>query len=126
MAKVKKERIKIPQEVAEKVIALDCREESNIRRLEKFLMKLPFVKDEEDITTDNLEILIKKIELKYMVHLAYIMRSVVDGEDMYSSMIKTDVETKGDWVKTVYGQTFWETLAKTLFYMYYHIEGRKK
>lgn len=122
----KKERVHIPKEVMEKVIAMNCNDEDNIRRLKKSLMKLPFIKKEEHLNTDHLEKVIKKIERTNMIHLAYVMRSVVGGEDMYTGMIKTDVEVKGDWVMTVYATTFWETLAKTAFYMYYHLEGRKK
>ena len=122
MAKTKeKKRIKIPKEVMEKVLYLDCREEDNIRRLEKSLMKLPFIKSKDDLETDRLEELIKKIESKNMIHLSYIMRSIVDGQDYYSGMVKTDVEVKGEWLKTVNGITIREVLMKTLFFFYYRL-----
>lgn len=124
--KTKEEKAKIPKEVLEKVLYLDLREEGNKEKLQKFLKKLPVTKDIDDLSTDGLETLIKKIELEHMVHLAYVMRSVIDGQDHYSGMIKTEAgDTKGEWVQTIYGQTFWEVTAKSLFFMYYHITNRR-
>lgn len=117
----------ITKEIVEKVLYLDCTTDEGVRRLEKSLMKLPFIKSEEDLQTDKLEEFIKKIEVRNMIHLAYIMRSVVDMQDMYSGMIKTDLgDLKGRWLETVHAKTVWETLAKTVFYMYYYLESGKK
>lgn len=122
-----KEQFIVTEETLDKVLTLDCREEINIRRLKKSLSKLPFIKSEEDIQTDILEEKIKKLEIKYSLHLSYIMRSVVDMEDIYTGMIKTTAgDDKGTWLKTVYGKTLWEVTAKTLFFMYYHINKHKK
>src|SRR5690606_4874616 len=121
----KKETPKITKEIMQKVIYLDCSEEEGLRRLNKSLMKLPMVKTEDDLETDRLEEMVKKLELRYMVHLGYVMRTVVDGKDVYTGMIKTDVTVRGEWLETVYGKTFNEILKKTLFYMYYFITTRK-
>lgn len=124
--KSKEEKTKIPKEVLEKVLYLDLREDGNIQKLHKFLNKLPMIKDDDDLTTEGLESIIKKIELEHMVHLAYVMRSVVDGQDHYSGMVKTEAgDTKGEWIQTIYGQTFWEVSAKTVFFMYYHITNKR-
>jgi hypothetical protein len=127
MAKEKKEKkeIKITKDICDKVLYLDCRDKENVRRLEKSLMKLPFIKSEEDLTTDNLELLIKKIERKYMIHLSYVMRTVVDLEDHYSGMIKT-WDKDGRWLRTTYGQTTWEVFAKSLFFMFFYIEDERR
>lgn len=123
----KTKELKITQEIADKVINLDCRSSESIRRLEKSLMRLPFIKSEHDLDTDRLEELIKKIERKYMIHLSYIMRNVVHGEDIYSGMLKLEGgRDNGRWIKTVYGLTMREVLAKSLFYMYFYIESNKK
>lgn len=127
MAKGKnKEELKITAEICDKVLYLDCRNDDGIRRLKKSLMKLPMIKSEDDLQTDILETYIKKIEKKFMIHLAYVMRSVVDLEDHYSGMIKTDTSQGGRWLKTVYAQTTWETYAKTLFFMYFYIEDERR
>lgn len=116
-----------PKEIVEKVLLLNCEKEENVRRLEKSLTKLPMFKKDKDISTDRLEEIVKKMERKCMIHLSYIMRSLVEGEDVYSCMIKTDTDKeKGKWLKTVYAITIWESLAKTIFFMYYYIETNKK
>lgn len=125
MAKVKeKQELKITKDICDKVLYLDCRVEDNVRRLKKSLMKLPLIKSTDDLNTDNLEIIIKKIEKKFMVHLAYIMRSVVDCEDHYSGMIK--YETTGSWIRTIYGQSTWEVYAKAVFFLYFYIEDERR
>lgn len=118
----------ITEEMVEKILALDCRKEIDIRRLEKSLIKLlPFIKSEDDITTDKLEQFLKRIETKHMIHLCYVMRSVANCEDYYSGMIRSDIgKDQGRWLKTTYGLSFWEVLAKTLIYMYYYLESIKK
>jgi hypothetical protein len=124
MAKSKKEAPVITKDIVDKVLYLDCRKEEDFRRLEKSLMKLPFINSEEDLQTEIIEEKIKKIERKYMIHLAYIMRSVVDLEDQYNGMIKTDKE--GRWLKTVYGITVKEIMMKTLFFMYFYVEDERR
>lgn len=122
-----KQDLGLTKEIVEKVLYLDCNKEDNIRRLKKSLVRLPMFKKNDDISTERLEEIIKKIEIKNLIHLAYIMRNVTDGEDLYSCMIKTDTgPEKGRWLKTVYAITIWESLAKTLFYMYYYIESDRK
>lgn len=122
----KESKLKVTKEIADKVLFLNCEKEDDIRRLKKSLMKLPFMKSEKDLQTDNLEKLVKKIEIRNMIHLSYVMRSIVAGEDTYTGMIKTDTDKeKGKWLKTVYSITMWEMFAKTLFYMYYYVEGQK-
>lgn len=118
-----KDAVKITKEICEKVLFLDLRKDDNISRLQKSLMKLPMVKNIDDTNTERLEKLIKKVEVKYKIHLSYIMRNVVDCEDHYSGMIRHDT---GTWIKTIYGQTFWEVLAKTLFFMYFYIEDERR
>jgi hypothetical protein len=115
--------LKITKEILEKVLYLDCRKEDDVRRLEKSLMKLPMIKSKEDLGTDKLETIIKKIEIKFAIHLSYIMRSVVDCEDHYSGMIKHQT---GTWLKTIYGKTINEVLGKSLFFMYFYIEDERR
>jgi hypothetical protein len=125
MAKGEKAKeIKITKEVCDKVLYLDCRNDEHVIKLKKALSKLPFIKTEDDLETDVLENKIKAIEKKYYIHLAYIQRSVVDCEDHYSGMIKTDAG--GTWLRTVYAQTTWEVYAKTLFFMYFYIEDERR
>lgn len=119
--------LNITKEIVEKVLYLNCTEEDNVRRLKKSLIRLPMFKKNEDVSTDRLEKIIKKIELKNMIHLAYIMRNVTDGEDIYSCMIKTDTDVdKGRWLKTIYAKSIWEGLAKSLFFMYFYIMADRK
>lgn len=125
MAKDKEKELRITKDICDKVLYLDCRDEDNIRRLKKSLMKLPIIKSKEDLTTDGLELLIKKIERKFFIHLSYVMRSVVDMEDHYSGMIKT-WDKDGRWLKTTYGLTTWEVYAKTLFFMFFYIEDERR
>jgi hypothetical protein len=124
MAKGKEKEFRIPKEICDKVLYLDCRKDENIRSLKKALMKLPIIKSESQLETDNLEIIIKKLEKKFMFHLAYLMRSVVDCEDHYSGMIK--YETTGSWIKTIYGQTTWEVYAKAVFFMFFYVEDERR
>lgn len=124
MAKAGGKELNITAEICEKVLLLDCRTEDGIRRLKKSLIKLPMFKSEEDLNTDNLERVISKIEVKHMIHLSYVMRSVVDCENHYTGMIKT--ENDGRWLKTVYGKTTWEVFAKALFFFAYHIDSERK
>lgn len=117
---------KIPEEIMTKVVRLDCRKEGNIRRLEKSLKKLPFIKDESDLETDRLEEIVKKIEIKHKINLAYLMKFYLeDNNYFYSGMIKTK-DKKAEWLITVNGITIRETLMKTLFFMYYHIQNKKE
>lgn len=117
---------KLTEEIVDKVLFLDCTKDENIRRLKKSLIKLPFIKEKKDLETDGLERLIKKIELKYPIHLSYVMRGVVDGVDLYTVMIRTDVKMGGKHLKTIYGVTINEVFAKSLFYMFYYIEKNRK
>jgi hypothetical protein len=121
--KKQEKELRITKEIMEKVLYLDCRKDDDIRRLEKSLMKLPMIKGKDDLSTDNLEEIIKKIERKFFIHLSYIMRSVVDCEDHYSGMIKHET---GTWLKTVYGKTINEVLGKALFFMYFYIEDERR
>jgi hypothetical protein len=124
MAKVKeKAELKITKEICDKVIYLDLRIDGNARRLMKSLKKLPIVKEDNNLTTDEIEVVIKKIERKFKIHLAYIQRSVIDCEDHYSGMIKHDT---GTWICTIYAQTIWEVYAKALFFMYFYIEDERR
>jgi hypothetical protein len=107
-------------EILNKVLYLKCDNEKNIRRLEKSLMKLPFIKSEEDLATDRLEEILLKLESKFDVKLAYITR----GEENYTGMIKT--MEKGIWLETVYGLNVNEVLGKSLFFLYCYLESMKK
>lgn len=107
-------------EILDKVLRLDCEDEKNIRRLKKSLMKLPFIKSEKDLVVDRLEEILKKIESKHDAKLAYITR----GADHYTGMMKTMKE--GHWLETVHGITLFEVLGKSLFYLYFYIESKKK
>lgn len=118
---MKKEKLKITQEIVDKVMYLDCRSDEDVRRLKKSLKRLPIIKSDEHLETDNLEKVLMKIEAKYPIHLSYIMRSYSNGEPVFTGMLKSDKNHNGEWVKTVYGQTTWEVLAKVVFYMYYYI-----
>lgn len=116
-------KLKLTQDIANKVINLDCNTEDGVRRLKKSLMKLPFIKDESDLETDRLEKIINKVEAKYDIQLSYLMRVTTPGHNSYSGMLRG----KGfAWVKTVYGMNINETLQKALFYMFYHIESEKE
>lgn len=106
-------------EILDKVLYLKCDNEKNIRRLNKSLMKLPFIKSEKDLATDRLEEILLKIENKHDVQLAYITR----GKENYTGMMKTRAE--GKWLETVYGITLNEVLSKSLFYLYFYLESRK-
>jgi hypothetical protein len=107
-------------EILNKVLYLKCDNEKNIRRLEKSLMKLPFIKSEKDLATDRLEEILLKIESKHDVKLAYITR----GAENYTGMMKTVKE--GHWLETVYGISVNEVLGKSLFYLYFYLESKKK
>lgn len=122
-----KEIFIVTDEALEMVLNLDCRKDISVRRLKKSLNKLPFIKSESDVQTDRMEEIIKKLEMKHAIHLAYVMRSVVDMQDICTGMIKSSAGSdNGKWLRTVYGQTFWEVTAKTLFFMYYYINKNKK
>jgi hypothetical protein len=124
MAKGEKAKeIKITKEICDKVLYMDCRVKDNVTKLQKAVMKLPFIKCLEDTETDYLEEKIKAIEKKFSIHLAYIQRSVIDCEDHYSCMIKHDT---GTWLKTIYAQTIWEGYAKALFFMFFYIEDERR
>lgn len=125
MAKIKdKKELVITNDVLDKVLYLDCRTPEGAYKLKKAVSKLPMIKDPEvDVTTDGLEVIIKKIEIKFAIHLSYVMRSVVDCEDHYNGMIKHNT---GTWLKTVYGTTTWEVYAKTLFFMFYYVQSERR
>lgn len=122
--------IKIPDSVAEKIITLDCRKEENVRRLKKSLMKLPFIKSEKDLETDNLERLIKRLEKKKgKIILGYIMIARIEQDENkdyihnFNGMLKK--EDSHEWITTIYALSIWELYAKTLFYMFYYIQKSK-
>lgn len=123
----KEKNIKIPKDVAEKVLMLDCRKDDNVRRLEKSLMKLSFIKSEADLQTDNLERIIVKLESKGTMNMSYIMRNNIEGRMLYTGMLRADTAQKdGEWIKSVNGITLWETLAKAVFYIYYYLQSLKE
>lgn len=114
----------IPKDVATKVLLLDCREAGNVRRLKESLKKLPFIKTDDDLETDNLEQIIKKLETKGKIRLSYIMRSNIDGKELYSGMLKGNTpEVDSKWLKTIHAITIWEVLAKSIFFMTYYIRS---
>lgn len=117
---------KITEEIAEKVLMLKCDNEKGIRRLKKSLMKLPFIKAEEDLETDNLEKIVNKIEKKFALHLSYMMRyRDKENEDkvIYSCMVR---DSKHNWIVTTHATSIWEGFAKTIFYMYYYVNKQKR
>ena len=118
--------IKIPKDVMNKVTILDCTEDKNIRRLNKSLMKLPFIKDESDLETDRLEKIMAKLEKKLDVHMAYLMRyrGKDDRPSTYTCMLKTNDE--GIWLETVHGLTINESLKKAIFYLYYFSQNKEE
>jgi hypothetical protein len=119
-------KVKIPKEIMEKITLLDCRKEENVRRLDKSLMKLPFIKDKDSLNTDNLEKLINKLEAKYPVCLSYVMKYYVDDEQyVYTAMVKTK-NKKHDWLISISGISMNEVFKKVVFFMYYHIESKKE
>jgi hypothetical protein len=122
--KKEKQPLVITKDICDKVLYIDCRTPEGAYKLSKALKKLPMIKSEEDLQTDMLEKYIKKIEKKYMIHLAYVMRSIVDCEDHYSFMIKHYITHS--WLKTIYAETMWEGHAKTLFFMYFYIEDERR
>lgn len=119
----KKRMPKLTEEVIDKLLLLDCRKEGDIRSLKKALKKLPIIKDESMLETDELEKVITKVEQKFKVSLAYISRTNIDGIMRMTGMVKTN---KGKWIKTAYGISSWEVYAKALFIMIYYIERKKK
>jgi hypothetical protein len=126
MKEMSNKKVKITKEIMEKVVMLDCRKDENVRRLNKSLMKLPLIKSEECLETDNLEKLILKIEKKYPVYMSYMMRYYMDDEVfVYTSMIKTK-DRKHDWLISITGKSINEVLKKVVFYMYYYIEMKKE
>lgn len=113
----------IPDKVLDRVMELDCRKEDNVRRLRKSLAKLPFIKNEKDLEIDRLEVFIKKMEIRYDIHLSYIMRSYINKRAIYNGTVRANVRNEtGKWVKNVYSMTMWEMYAKTLFFMYYLVK----
>lgn len=107
------------------VIGLDMRIEGNEEKLREALTKLPFF-GEDSVTLEDIEKAIKKMQKKYPIKLAYI--SISEGDDVdeeppyyYSCMIKRTDDHKH--VKTVWGVTLFEALAKVAILMYGYIKS---
>lgn len=116
-------KLKIPGDVARKVVLLDCNKEENVRKLEQFLTKLPFIKDKERVDDiAYLEEIQYKLEKKFSVRIGYITFKEVEEKRVYQAMIKGPVGDKEhSWLENVEGITLWEALAKSIFFMYYFI-----
>ena len=115
---------KIPKEILDKVMLINCDKEDGIRRLKKSLMKLPVIKDESYLSITKLEMIVKKIERKHNLLLSYVTRYYYEDKDefLYSGMIK---DGKHKWLITISAVTIWEMFAKVVFFMYYHVESLK-
>lgn len=104
------------------IIQLDCREKENRILLRKALVKLPFFAetDPREISVEDLEQAIKKMESKYDITYSYINKSQIDG-GYYCIM----VEKKNPWegLKTIFGITIFETFAKVVIFMYAYIKN---
>lgn len=115
--------MKIKKEIVDKVLNLNCDDDNNIRRLKKSLMKLPIMKKESYLETDNLEKLIAKIQKRTDAFISYIMLTEVGKKNVYSLMIRNK---KGEWLVTISGRTIWEIFAKATFYLFYYMNISKE
>lgn len=107
------------------LLSLDVRLEGNREALQEALSKLPFF-SEDNITTDDIEKAIKKMQKKYPIKLAYISSVTGDQDEeeppyYFSCMIKrTDNHVH---VKTVWGVTLHESLSKVALLMFSYINN---
>lgn len=107
----------------DEILGLDTRKAEAMKKLRKILkLKTPFFKNKEaeELIVEDLEEAIRKMTKKYPVQLSYIMRNQNEEEEYYSLMIKNF--NTGEWVKTVYGQSIFEGLAKAVIYMYKEVK----
>lgn len=106
------------------IINLDCTKKENKVILSESLLRLPFFKNKsvEDITTEDLEIAMNKISMKYPIKLGYIMTHGVGTNDVYhhTFMIK-DAETHNH-LTTLFALTLFEGMAKTVLYLYAYVK----
>lgn len=117
-------KIKVNKEIMEKVLILNCRKEADIRRLDKSLMKLPFIKDDSDLEIDRMEEIVMKLERKLKINLSYFMKYYLDdGTYSYTCMIKTK---DGGWLETIHAATISEGFKKVIFYYYYYSQNKEK
>lgn len=114
---------------AKDLIMMDARKEGVSEKMLELLYKMPFFKDSVDITTDMLEIAIRKMQKKYPVRLAYISTITPadpeeEPETYYSFMVKrTDNHVH---IKTVYGITLFDGLARVAILMFGFIKSMQK
>lgn len=109
---------RIPTNVMIKVTNLNCDNSDSVRRLKKSLNKLPIIKSEADLETDQLDKIINNLSFKHDINLNHIMKSVGERGVMNSAMFK---DNQGSHISTVHGKSLWELLAKATFYMFYYI-----
>jgi hypothetical protein len=102
-------------------LQLDLRVKGNKELLVEMLVSLPFFKDEPAM--EDLEVVLGKVQRKYPVSLAYIMRGPAQ-DDYYSFMIKRS--DTNDWIYTVYARSMYEGFAKTILIMYEYIKKNLK
>lgn len=110
------------------ILSLDLRNDGALETLNEALYKLPFFKDETSIEIEAIETAIKKMQKKYPIKLAYININTTDDEDeppyYYSCMIKRTDDHKH--VKTIWGVTLYEAMAKVALLMFGYIQSTLK
>lgn len=116
-------KVVLPKKVVDKALNVRCDNEEGKEKIKKILLKLPFAKN-GNTSTDFLEEVVKRYEMKYDVHLSYIQRYKNENEKgkmryFYSGMMKN---SKGEWLETAYGISTWEVYAKSLIFLYYYVQ----
>lgn len=101
------------------IIQLDVREKGNMRILLERVGEVPLLKGKA-LNVENIETALRKIEGRYPIMLAYIMKGPSDLK-YYSFMIRLE---GGEWLTTVYARDMLEGFSKTLLYVYSYIKSK--
>lgn len=111
------------------ILALDCKDENNIKILNKFLYKIKPIEKitkgvkYEQIPLEMLEKTLHGIMIKYKYRMQWISNYFEDNKFIYYSVsLCCDREKQGDWIGVVYGVTLWELIAKAIIKIYADIK----
>jgi len=108
------------------LLSLDCRKQDALDKLKSELCeKLPFLrtKSPSDLNVELLESVLNKMESKYPVRLAYVLKGPAE-DGYYSFMIKR--ADNHEHIKTIYGVSMLEGFSKVVIYLYGYIKNNFK
>lgn len=117
------------------ILSMDCREPGKKKQLNKFLLKVPEVKQEAN---ENMGIhqeiipieILEKVIQRYRKHGYKVLDINMyfepeTGRNAKFIYYHVSVGYREDWIGEIYGITLWETIGKAIIKIYAHEMSRK-